>query len=334
MDKKISVIVPVYNVAPFLPRCLDSLLAQTYENLEFLLVNDGSTDNSGAICRDYASRDPRFRLIEKRNGGLSSARNAGLDAAEGDYIAFLDSDDWVEPFAYGYLLELAQRYHASLVCAGRYDVEDATGEKTEGLCPQLEEVISGEELVRRIFHWRGVDSAAWDKLYRADLFREIRYPLGKVTEDLPTTYRIALLAGSAVMGDRRIYNYYHRPGSITISAVSEKTFHYSQHTAQILAHIRERYPALEKDAMYLRVRSLMYDVMVLDLTDSETRQRFGLQREQSVAALREALPFLLKSGQFTRREQRDGVLLALGLYRPAMSVHNFLKKLRSKTESA
>ena len=177
-NPRISVIVPVYNVEQYLPRCVESILAQTYENLEILLVDDGTKDNSGAICDAYARQDARVKAIHKKNGGLSSARNAGIDAATGEYLSFVDSDDWIEPDMYEKMMALMEKYSVRLVCAGRWDVSSETGEKTLGLCPPKEEVISGEALVRRIFHWENIDSAAWDKLYHKSLFASVRYPLG------------------------------------------------------------------------------------------------------------------------------------------------------------
>ena len=149
MDPKpmISVIVPVYNVESYLARCVDSILTQTYQNLEVILVDDGSKDNSGVICDDYARRDSRVNVIHKENGGLSSARNAGIEAAGGEYLAFVDSDDWIEPDAYERLLSAMQKHAAKLVVGGRYDVDGATGEKKVGLCPVREECICGQELV-------------------------------------------------------------------------------------------------------------------------------------------------------------------------------------------
>ena len=111
----ISVIVPVYNVETLLPRCVDSILTQTYECLEVLLVDDGSTDASGEICEQFAKKDTRIRVIHKENGGLSSARNAGLDVASGDYIGFVDSDDWIEPEMYAEMLALRERNGVQLV---------------------------------------------------------------------------------------------------------------------------------------------------------------------------------------------------------------------------
>ena len=234
----ISVIVPVYNVEAYLNRCVDSILAQTYRNLEIILVDDGTRDNSDKICDEYARKDSRVRVIHKENGGLSSARKAGLDIAAGEYIGFVDSDDWIEPDGYAHMLRCLQKYDVKMACAGRYDVYSATGERKVGLCPKQEEVISGEEMARRIFLWDGCDSAAWDKLYHRSLLEEIRYPVGKICEDVPTTYRIALKAGRVVMCDKPFYNYYHRPGSITTTSVSEKNYHFCEHTQAVYDHIR------------------------------------------------------------------------------------------------
>ena len=325
----ISVIVPVYNVEEFLPKCVDSLLSQTYENLEIILVDDGTKDNSDKLCDAYADLDPRVRVIHKENGGLSSARNAGIDVAKGEYLAFVDSDDWIEPNTYEWMLELVRKYGVKLVCAGRYDVEYATGEKTKGLCPPREEVITGEELVRRIFLWDNIDSAAWDKLYHRSLFREIRYPFGKVCEDVPTTYRIALDAGKAAMCDRPVYNYLHRPGSITTAAVSPKTFHFSEHTEKVLPWIREHCPSLAPEAEYLRVRSLVYNLTVLDLAAPEQRKLHGAVYRRSRQELRKHTHFLLTAPFFRRQERVTDLLLMLGCSRGLRKLYHSIKPKKS-----
>lgn len=269
MKELLSVIVPVYNVEQFLPRCVDSILSQTYENLDVILVDDGSPDGAGAICDHYAARDPRVRVIHKKNGGLSSARNAGIDQARGRYLAFVDSDDWIEPDMYERMIDLAEGYQVKLVCAGRYDVDGSTGKKTVGLCPQKEEKLTGEALAGRIFLWDGCDSSACDKLYHRSLFQNFRYPEGKICEDVPVTYRIVLQSGEAAMCDRPLYNYFHRPGSITTGAVSEKTFDFSQHTAEIYPYIRDNHPNIEPQARYLRVRSLSHILIMLEKKEGE-----------------------------------------------------------------
>ena len=321
----ISVIVPVYNVEENLPRCVESILAQTYENLEVLLVDDGTKDNSGAICDDFARQEDRVKVIHKENGGLSSARNAGIDAAAGEYLAFVDSDDWIEPDMYTQMMALMEESAVKLVCAGRWDVSSETGEKTLGLCPAEREAISGEELAGRIFRWENVDSAAWDKLYHRSLFDAIRYPLGVICEDVPTTYRIALKAGKAAMLPKPMYNYYHRPGSITASAVSEKTFHLSRHTAEIYPYIRDHYPEIADPARYLRVRSLAYTLLTLEVSGEKAREKFREEYRTSRAELRKHLGFILKSPLLGKQERVTDVLLACGIYRPLRSVYHRIK---------
>lgn len=314
-EKLLSVIVPVYNVAPYLARCVDSILNQSYPSLELILVDDGSQDDSGKLCDEYAARDSRVRVIHKENGGLSSARNAGLDAAAGEYLTFVDSDDWIEPDSYGPMIALLEQNDAALVCGGRYDVDGKTGEKTLGLCPKKQECLSAGEMVGRIFLWDGCDSSACDKLYRRRLFASLRYPEGKVCEDVCVTYRIVLEGGTAVLWDRPFYNYYHRPDSITTAAVSENSFHFSQHTAEIYPYIRDHYPAIAPQARFFRVRSLSHILLLLDQADPETRQRFAGEYRQARRALRKHTGFFLTSPYFGKQERVRDLLLVLGLYR-------------------
>ena len=314
-EKLLSVIVPVYNVEAYLPRCVDSILQQSYENLEVILVDDGSRDGSGRICDEYAARDSRVRVIHKENGGLSSARNAGLDAAAGEYLTFVDSDDWIEPDAYGPMVALLEGSSAALVCGGRYDVDGKTGEKTLGLCPKKTETVSGEAMAGRIFLWDGCDSSACDKLYRRCLLEKFRYPEGKVCEDVCVTYKIVLEAETVVLWDRPFYNYYHRPNSITTAGLSETSFHFSQHTAEIYPYIRERYPNIEPQARFFRVRSLSHILLLLDQAGAEDRQRFGGEYRQARKELRKHTHFFLTSPYFGKQERIRDLLLVLGLYR-------------------
>lgn len=311
----ISVIVPVYNVAAWLPRCVDSILAQSYENLEVLLVDDGSTDDSGEICEEYAQKDARVRVIHKENGGLSSARNAGLDVCSGQYIGFVDSDDWIEPEMYGQMLVLMEQKHAQLVCAGRYDVDGGTGEKTLGLCPQRLERVSGEELAGRIFLWDHCDSSACDKLCRRELFDGIRYPEGKTSEDIPVTYRLALKAQWAVLLDKPFYNYYHRSGSISKGAgITEKTFHYSQHTAVILEDIRKNHPIIAPQAEFLRVHSLYHILLRLDHASPEIRRTYRAEYRRARRELQKHIKFILSCPWLTQQQRVTDILLISNLY--------------------
>jgi len=312
----LSVIVPVYNVEDYLVRCVDSILGQTYPHLEVILVNDGSRDGSGAICDTYAARDARVKVIHKENGGLSSARNAGMDAATGEYITFVDSDDWIEADAYAHLLDLIDRYQVERVCGGNYDVDGETGERTLGLCPEREEVLTAEEFVGRMFLWQGFDSSACDKIYHRSLLETFRYPEGKVCEDVPVTYKIVLGTDRAALSDRPFYNYYHRPGSITQEPeITDRTFHYSRHTEVIYPYIRQHHPAIEAQARFLRVRSLSHILLRLEQSEEAVRERFAGEYRHARKELKKHTGFFLRSPYFGKKEKITDLLLNLGLYR-------------------
>ena len=314
-DILVSVIVPVYNVEEYLARCVDSILSQTYRNLEVILVDDGAKDSSGAICDSYAQRDSRVKVVHKENGGLSSARNAGIDIARGEYLEFVDSDDWLEPDAVESMLHQAVVHQVELVLGGRWDVSARTGEKKLGLCPSHQEIISGTEMVRRIFRWEICDSSACDKLFQKRLFRAIRCPHGKVVEDVPVMYKIVLDAGRVALLDKPVYNYFHRSGSISYTTLSEKNFHFSEHTSVIYPYIQDNYPELRQEARYLRVRSLVYAVQSVDLAPRKDRKEFAKRCRAERMELLRHIGFVLTCPFFGRKEKITDLLLALGLYR-------------------
>lgn len=317
MDReKISVIVPVYNVEDYLPRCVDSILTQTYQNLEIILVDDGATDGSGQICDEYAGKDPRIKVIHKENGGLSSARNAGIDAASGTYFAFVDSDDWIEPDAYEAMLTQMKKHDVKLVCAGRFDINGSTGEKKPGLCPKQTECISAEEMAGRIFLWDGCDSSVCDKLFHKSLLETFRFPLGQISEDVPVTYKIVLKAERVVMLSKPVYNYFHRQGSISKEKrITEKSFHFSRHTAKIYDYIRENHPAIAPQASYLRVRSLSHILLLLEQAETSVREDFHEEYRAARKELGTFKGFVLKSPYFGKKERITNLLLMMGLYR-------------------
>lgn len=318
----ISVIVPVYNVEALLPRCIDSILNQTYKNLEVLLVDDGSRDASGKICDDYALRDSRLRVFHKENGGQSTARNLGLDAATGEYITFVDSDDWLEADGYGPMLELALRENVKLVSAGRYDVSARRGEKKVGLCPKRQETLSAEEMLGRLFTWDGCDSSPCDKLFHRSLFDTIRFPSRSNCEDVAIVYKLVEAAGTVAMLNKPFYNYYHRPGSTSYSSVSERTFYFEEYTEEILPYIQRKYPAIYDQARYFRVRSLVHSVLSVDLAEPEVRKAFSQRCRESRRKLCKFLPFLLNSPRFGKKEKLTDLLLAFNLYRLARTLYN------------
>lgn len=222
----ISVIVPVYKVEPYIHQCIDSILAQTYTDFELILVDDGSPDNCGMICDEYAKQDDRIRVIHQENQGLSAARNAGIDIAKGDYLTFIDSDDLVKENYLERLYQLLIEYHAELSVCDMYSFQD--GEEISGKTDSDEERISlmaGRDACLSIYRMDGrVPVMACGKLYSAKLFTDIRYPVGMIHEDDATTPKLLYRAKRVVIASDKLYGYRTRPDSITGRAFTAKRF--------------------------------------------------------------------------------------------------------------
>lgn len=221
----ISVIVPVYNVAQYLDRCVESILKQTYHRLEIILVDDGSTDASPAKCDAYARRDSRVRVIHKQNGGLSDARNAGLAVASGEYIGYVDSDDWIEPDMYERMHQACVWHHAQLaVCRYFCEYKDQTKAGGDGCVVPL----SREELLKIYIGGHKeyvIYNSVWSKLFHRDLVSGTLFPKGRNSEDIMYTTRAFCKAERAVYLNQCFYHYVlDREGSIMNAAKSERMF--------------------------------------------------------------------------------------------------------------
>lgn len=216
----VSVIVPCYNVEQYLPKCIDSILNQTYKNLEVWLVDDGSPDKCGAICDEYAKKDTRIKVIHKKNGGLADARNVALDVMTGEYVVCVDSDDYISPTHIEGLYHLIEKYGADVSVNNSCNF-------LEGTIPHpaknVEKDIvfeAGLKAVEVMFYQEMFDTCAWGKMYKADLFDGIRYPKGLLFEDLPTTYRLLLKANKVAFNEEQSYFYLLRSNSIEGAAFS------------------------------------------------------------------------------------------------------------------
>ncbi len=225
MEDLISVIVPVYNVEAYLDRCMYSVLNQTYQNLEILLIDDGSTDGSPALCDAYATKDRRIKVLHKPNGGLSDARNAGLALAQGAYIGYVDSDDWIEPDMYASLHRACVDNHAQLaVCRYFQEYQDRTEAGGNGVVVPL----SREELLRIYIGGHEeyiIYNSVWSKLYKRELVEGMRFPKGRNSEDIMYTTRAFCRLERAVYLDRCLYHYVlDRKGSIMNASRAERMF--------------------------------------------------------------------------------------------------------------
>ncbi len=241
MDK-ISVIVPVYKVEPYLRKCLDSIVNQTYRNLEIILVDDGSPDKCGTICDEYAAKDGRIVVIHKKNGGVSSARNAGLTRATGAWIGWVDPDDWVEPDMYEYLLENAKRYGADIAVCGLYKVYSNRRERfSVEKARQLDNAQGMEEILENDV----LQSYCCDKLWRRELWRGIAFPLGKIFEDMRITPLIFQRAKKTVLLPEAKYFYRQHGESIVADHSLRSRLAHCDAADFRYETLREAYPQFE-----------------------------------------------------------------------------------------
>lgn len=217
MNKLISVIIPVYNVADYLKICIDSVLKQSYNNLEIILVDDGSTDISGNICDDYALKDNRIVVIHKENGGLSDARNAGMQIATGEYIAFVDSDDFIHKDMYRTLKELLEQYDADLAIANWVGFTNGQEDKIKDRRTGKILTLKNQELLQFLIHGKSsykISYSVWDRLYKRELIQDFCFPKGKCYEDVLWSAQIFHKAVKGVYIDKSLYYYRRREDSI------------------------------------------------------------------------------------------------------------------------
>lgn len=210
---KISVIVPVYKVENYLQRCVDSILTQTYRDFELILVDDGSPDSSGTICDRYAQMDDRIRVLHQKNGGAAAARNAGLDLASGEWIAFVDSDDWIHPQYLSILFQVAIQEGADVVTC-RYElVKDSVKADDNEILPE----IVAEDKEEYWVHDRMGAVVPWGKLFHHEQFANLRFPEGITTEDEYVTYKVLFECNTLIVLNNSIYRYFVNPNSVSRS---------------------------------------------------------------------------------------------------------------------
>ena len=224
MNDLVSVIVPIYKVEFYLGKCVDSIINQTYSNLEIILVDDGSPDNCGKICDEYKQKDNRIKVIHKQNGGLSDARNAGIDIATGRYIVFIDSDDYINNKMIEYLYSGITNNNADVSVCGVKKVKDGEAQIFEEINhPDVIILKSNEDKTEFYFESNYEEfTVAWNKMYPAEYFKGIRYPKGKIHEDEFTTYKLLEKANRVAFIKDKLYYYVQRGDSIMGESFNEK----------------------------------------------------------------------------------------------------------------
>lgn len=252
MRPAISIIVPVFNVEQFLPRCIESIRNQCMTNIEIILVDDGSYDRSGQICDQYEKLDRRIRVIHKKNGGLSDARNVGIDHAEGDYIGFVDSDDFINAKMYSLLYRI--------ITENQCDIAEAKFQKVYDNSPiDVDEdalvtfYSSKKAMISGIVNDH-CQTYVWNKLYKTKLWDDIRFPVGKLFEDEFTTYKIYNAATKIAVVNKTLYYYVQREESITRANFSLKVLDHCEALNQMMHFVESKYPEA------LSIAAIKYDL--------------------------------------------------------------------------
>lgn len=275
-NMKISVIVPVYNVEQYLIRCIDSILSQTYKNIEILLIDDGSTDRSSDICDNYARKDSRVKVIHQQNAGLAAARNVGMNMSQGECLTFVDSDDYVSSYYVENLVNAMEKNDADLsvsmfinvVDGDECNVREATNQllnvQVEGSCQCLEDM----------FYQRGIETSAPGKLYRKQLIDNLRFPVGKLYEDIMFTTKMILRSNKIVRIDNVDYFYYQRSNSIQYQKFNNKKMDCIWHSREQIEYVRENAPNL-LNAAYVRYFGGLCNIL-FQIPDGEYDEERGL----------------------------------------------------------
>ncbi len=271
----ISLIIPVYKVEKYLEKCIQSVINQTYENLQIILVDDGSPDNCGKICDEYAKKDHRIEVIHKSNGGLSDARNKGLEIAKGEYIGFVDSDDYIEADMYEVLYNLLKQYNADVsicnfytVSQGKISIKNADNGINE---------YNRIEILKEILLDKNIQSYAWNKLYKKELFDEIKYPIGKKYEDIGTTFYLLEKCNKVVVTGKSEYYYINRQDSIVNNVTESTITDYIELIIQRYDYIEENIKELSsynKDYLKRILKTAEKDIKSLNEVGDYTKKKY------------------------------------------------------------
>ena len=246
MNEMISVIVPVYNVEKYLDRCVISIVNQSYKNLEIILVDDGSTDKSGYICDLWANKDNRIHVIHKSNGGLSDARNKGLDIARGYYISFVDSDDWIDIDMLESLFNSLVANKASVSATGVKRVYENNRSRVSILCAS--KVLYGDSIIKAYLEQNQFSTAVWDKLFKKELFNNRRFYVGRLYEDAPVLYDILKNINVMSVVGKAQYNYFQRSDSICGGLFTLKKMDHYYFSKEIFEDVTKSYPSFHSEA--------------------------------------------------------------------------------------
>lgn len=327
MNPLISVIIPIYNVEKYLKRCLESVVNQDYKNLEIILINDGSTDNSLEIATTYKSKDKRIKIFSQINQGLSAARNSGLDKATGDYITFIDSDDYVSKDYVSYLFNLIKKnnFRSSFAIASLMDVFETSGRKIS-TGNNKEYTWTGKQCIEKMCYQDLVDTCAYAKLGTRELYKNFRFPVGKVFEDIGSTYQLFEESPTVECGFKPIYFYNIRRNSITTDNFSKRKLDLLEMTDKMAADVIKHYPDLEPATIRRQVYA-RFSTLNQTLNAENTSQMCEL-RKNLISYIKKNKKNVLSNPNIPKRDRIAYKSLKLGLpfYKLTWLVYSKLNK--------
>jgi len=279
-EELISVVVPIYNVEKYLRLCLDSLLMQTYTNFEVLMINDGSPDDSANICKEYLAKDRRFQYFEKENSGPSDTRNYGIEHSKGEYITFVDSDDWLKETFLADLYEAITRTGADIALSTYIKYDDLQSVYNIPIIGEYyERIWMSDEFIRELPKLEMKDNSysnPWAKLFKRELFRTIRFPKGKLIEDTRTNIKLFLESSRLVYINKCLYFYRIRGGSV-IQTITEKLLEDVLDTLVerlCLVTIKGLYSDIYRDSLLESLKFRSYQAYTCGLEDTEIYRRY------------------------------------------------------------
>lgn len=321
-EKLISIIIPTYNVEKYLDRCVNSVINQTYSNIEIVLVDDGSTDNSGVICDKYMKCDQRVKVIHKKNEGVAEARNVGLDNSNGEYVTFVDSDDYVPSDYVEYLYEILSLNKATISCCNfEYIYENSNQTIKSKNNKEIIVTYSNKEALEDLLYQRNIDTSPWGKLYRKEVFKNIRFPIGKIYEDFGTIYKVVSSAEKVVYSNQKKYYYLIRKDSTTGRSFSSKDFDMIELSKNLEKDIVTRYPEM-KSAINSRIINMdFYFIRRM------RRDEFKEEYDNIVSDIKKRRKNLLKDKKI-KLKTRIGIYISYINIRLIKYVYNFAKKIK------
>lgn len=319
MNPLISLVIPVYNVEKYLDKCMESVLAQTYDNFEVILVDDGSTDSSGKMCDGYAERDSRVTVYHKQNGGLSDARNFGVEHCNGDLVSFIDSDDYVTEDYLEYLWYLKSKYSVDIACTtAKRTIESAKISKDDS---GREALLDSSEAIKRICY---TSCGACGRLYKKQLLIDHPYPKGRLYEDLATTCKIIGSSPKVIFGEKTIYYWVQRQGGITHSGINKKQYDLFWSADEQLDYISENFPESESAS---RTRCIMascdFVTRLFSYKSKDMKQHFKYARDYT----KKHLKYILKDKSTPRHVILSGLTICMG-YTASRILWPFRQKIR------